>query len=294
MEDEDAEMEIARMDEIYEDWAADRAVEVEDQVEEQYVLSLVPKEDYVRNEEEEMEIYEDMVKEFLGMENEKTLPICPIYRIRYPASWRTPTLFICQKNYEMQFMKYVPYQRISHFREHLNRLQYCQFVKFPTRVWKTAKRRLQKLKENENPYQAVKKSLKKKDLSRYNEHIHHMISRFFKKQLQFTYTDSQEMRYLFQSIEQQFKGEREGRKNMLSYYLVVQLILYLFHYHPLYRLPTLQNEEKRTMYYMQLLVYFSKTRDYQKYLYKHFSRKKSCHDCLRGETHFDRELTKLL
>jgi hypothetical protein len=229
-----------------------------------------------------------------------------VYRVRYPEEWYQPTSMYEKgmdriSNWTM--LRYSPYKRISHFREHLNRLQFCQFVTIPDRLFRLVKECIDKLPlETNHPllYLCVKMLLKEQGYSHFNEHIHHLISHSTQKFLDISYDDRHLMCQLFLQLEYVFKSrhsKEQGqgkRKNFFSYYLIVQLVLYLFHYHPVYYLPTLLDDSKRRQYYLFLLNLFSQTPLYQHVITLHFTRKKLCQPCNTHKTLFDGDLTELL
>lgn len=222
-----------------------------------------------------------------------------IYRVCYPEEWALPSNRELYASYDMvKNRKYIPYKRLSHFREHLNRLQYCQFVTFPSTCWVVVCHVLSdKSIPEDDYYRVIRQEFKRQKLTRYNEHIHHLISRFTGAYLDISYDDRLLMCQLFCQLEQQFKRNSDqwkGRKNIFSYYLVLQLILYLFHYHSQYDMPTLYDTGKRECYYYQLLVFFSKTQLYQEIFYMHLKRKKQCFYCVNRSPHFDEILIKSL
>lgn len=220
----------------------------------------------------------------------------PVYRVNYPEHFYTPLTGECYDRCSIQRINYIGYKRISHFREHLNRLQYCQFITIPNNVWIVVCHALS-LQPclTENTYNLVRDVLKEHHHSRYNEHIHYLISKFFQVHLSISPTDYQSMCLLFRQIDNVFKERRTAsRKNIFSYYLVVQLILYLFHYHPFYYLPTIRNEDRRVDYYKILLDYFSSCPSFDHVLFIHESRKRHCPSCLEKNHHFDSILPSLL
>lgn len=224
------------------------------------------------------------------------------YRVRYPEEWSLPRPY--DPHWQQILMKRiqnVPYKRISHFREHLNRLQFTQMIDIPQNVINIVRRSLE---EHNGPswevYTKVKQNLKKEKLTRYNEHIHYMTSLITQEFIQIEYTDHHDMFQLFLELEQQFCKEQRykqaRRKNMISYYLIIQLVLYLFHYHPNYKLPSIRDPKKREILYCELLTLFTKTQSYQQIITLHFKRKKDCYYCHVKEHvhHFDEHIIKVL
>jgi hypothetical protein len=221
-------------------------------------------------------------------------------KLMYPDNFYIPTSRWdkgCENISQWKVYRYTPYKRISHFREHLNRLQYCQFVTVPDAVYGDIAEKLLTSDTNGQMYQQVKKLLRRFKQSRYNEHIHYMISKFTNKYISISYDDHRLMCQLFIQLENAFKVASEHtdkRKNIFSYYLIVQLILYVFHYHPHYQLPTLIDKKKRAAYYGFLLCLLSKTALCEQILYMHEERKHGCYQCNHKSAGFDRDLTVLL
>lgn len=226
----------------------------------------------------------------------------PFYHVSYPDEWQLPDRFSHHyQQIEVKKFRYIPYKRISHFREHLNRLQYCQEVSIPNEVWMEVCHFLSlsawDQKQKENLYYAVKEMLQKKQYSRFNEHIHFMLSKYFGDFLDIRYEDHVLMCKLFLAIETEFQKRTKKditRKNMISYYIIVQIILYLFHYHPKYKLPTVHDEWKRQLHYITILKIIQSLPDYEKILRLHFKRKRDCEICCTYKNLFDPELQQLL
>ena len=224
------------------------------------------------------------------------------YRINYPENWSLPCPYdLHWQQLVMRRIQNVPYKRISHFREHLSRLQFTQTIDIPRRVLNIVKKTLtENEKSNWDIYSKIRENLKKEEMTRYNEHIHYMTSQITRKFIEITYEDHHIMFQLFVELEHEFcKDQRnrpEKRKNMISYYLIIQLVLYLFHYHPSYKLPTIGDPKKREILYCELLHLFTKTPSYQQIIFIHFKRKKDCYFCHHHdhEHHFDDYIVKLL
>jgi len=233
----------------------------------------------------------------------------PIYKyVEYPENFYIPKNRYevgCQNISIWKKIRYTPYKRISHFREHLNRLQGCQFINIPAEVLTIVRKKLCEKNETgeTNLYYVVKDVLRKKQFSQFNEHIHHLISLVQKEYLQISYADHRSLCQIFQEIENLFNQQKtdatfffKKRKNLISYYLIVQLLLYLFHYHPRYKLPTLYDVFKRKEYYVILLGLIQKCTFGPHLLEEHFRRKKNCMYCLSNQSNlvFDQELLKLI
>lgn len=220
----------------------------------------------------------------------------PLYTVRYPDEWTVPPVHELYSSYDMTKITYTPYKRISHFREHLHRLTYSQFVTISNPVWLSTCHFLGCYGPlNDATYYALKKQLKRDQLSYSNEHIHHMISRFYKVYLTIDPGDFFYMCQLFNQIEYAFLNLfADTRKNFISYYIVVQFILYLFHYHPLYILPSIKKKDRRCDYYHILLICFANTPLYEQILYIHFTRKKQCYHCCSNNPLFDNELVSCI
>ena len=264
-----------------------------------------------------MNTYLEMMLETKGLLNEeqtlevlnkvqtsKTLTISNHpFRVNYPENWATPHRFSQHyQQIEWKKIRYIPYKRISHFREHLNRLQFCQDVYIPNKVWIEVCHFLSEKQTTHNDsvqmYYLVKDHLRKRRMSRYNEHIHFMISKFFHRYLNISYDDHFLMCQLFCSIEKVFQQathvKQHNRKNMISYYIIIQIILYIFHYHPTYKLPTVHDEMKRQLHYVTIFKIIQSLPQYHDILTLHFQRKRDCETCQRKHNLFDQELQSLL
>lgn len=234
-----------------------------------------------------------------GTVDKTTLPIA---RVCYPEEWYIPKSRFeksMDRINEWKTLRYSPYKRISHFREHLNRLQYCQFVTIPSKVSRVVTRTLETSPPNKDSYFTVKKALKMNGYSHFNEHIHHLISKTTQHFVDITYEDRITMCTLFVQLEFAFTrvpnaGLKHHRKNIFSYYLIIQLFLYLFHYHPHYQLPTLLDKGKRRLYYVFLLNLFAQTPLYHQVIVQHFVRKRQCKACVQGYHYLDCDLVDML
>ena len=248
---------------------------------------------------DDWDIYQDMLQD-IGVITDRdqctTQVQAPIYRVCYPEEWCMPTRTECYNNYEIVTKKYIPYKRLSHFREHLNRLNYCQDVHIPKSVWLVTCHTLSIIQDKTQSYTCLSTALKDEKLSKYNEHIHHLISKYSGMYLNISYDDRHLMCDMFVQIEQQFNHTNGGhRKNMISYYIVTQCLLYMLHYHTYYKLPSLRDISKQKQYYIQVLTYISRCKDYQCILFIHTSRKRDCeHCCQQKDTSFDSCLKELL
>lgn len=251
-------------------------------------------------------VLRDLLSDYLNeykhtKDNDKQIILTNIARgPNYPPEWALPDRYNTHYSHiDWQPSRYVPYKRLSHFREHLNRLQFCQFVSIPNVVWMTVCHGLSGQQidtPSKTTYFDIKKMLKKEGLSKYNEHIHFLMSKYFKQYLDITPSDHRYMCTLFRQLEHQFteKNKRQKtRKNMISYYLITQLILLLFHYHPKYKLPTIRDEYKRTCHYVELCHLFKKTPNYREAMETYFIRRTSCAECLQQKNLFDEELQSL-
>ena len=218
----------------------------------------------------------------------------PSGRVVYPENWQLPTDNYMYQNYDMVYIRYTPYKRISHFREHLNRLQYCQMVYVPPHVIDCAMQCLQHYTTLPlNCYDILKDCLKHRGYSKYNEHIHYLISCYDKEYLSISYRDRHLMCTAFIQMDHHFRQTGQ-RKNILSYYLTVQLLLYLFHYHPRYALPSIKDVSKRTEYYMCLIDLLKAIPLFDTLMTTFHQRKLSCTMCHTSCYMFDRELVILL
>jgi hypothetical protein len=245
-------------------------------------------------------------EEFVIEEKEETLPIYKY--VEYPENFYIPKNVYelsCQNISYWKKIRYTPYKRISHFREHLNRLQGCQFINVPETVFELVKNTLNDYqhKSSIQLYFVVKETLRNRKYSQYNEHIHYLISQVQREYLTISYSDHRFLCRIFQELETLFNNQKKSassffkrRKNLISYYLIVQLLLYLFHYHPRYKLPTLYDITKRKEYYTILLGLIQSCNFGPQLLEEHFRRKKNCKFCQGDQSIsvFDRELVELI
>lgn len=194
---------------------------------------------------------------------------------------------------------YIPYKRISHFREHINRLIYSQTITISQPCLdhvNTLFKEMPSLKNDVNIYSILHRSLYKHGFSKYVEHIHHLISRVTKKYLNIEYDHYYTMRKLFKQIEFEFTHFPilEGRKNFISYHIIIQFMLFLLHVHPRYYLPTIKDPIKRAHYYSMCLEYFKNTQMYDKLYGKFLSKHANCPHCTSFSFMFDPELVSIL
>jgi hypothetical protein len=265
-----------------------------------------------------MEVYMECFRDVFGfypkeyqeeLEQQYVVPVQPLprFRISYPEHWYIPQSRFekgMEGTADWKTMRYSPYKRISHFREHLNRLQYCQFVSIPSRITRLVRSYLADepgYRRGAEVYFEVKRLLKQHDSSQYNEHIHHLISTCTRNYVRIPYEDRMTMCTLFTQLEHAFRHRTQehadmplDRKNIFSYYLIIQLMLYLFHCHPNYQLPTLLDHGKRQQYYVFLLTLFAETPLYSQVIHQHFTRKRDCQACCEHQTFLDTDLTILL
>ena len=240
---------------------------------------------------------------------EEEKPKLPLYKyVEYPENFYIPKNrfeLSCANISIWKKTRYTPYKRISHFREHLNRLQGCQYINIPENVIETVRQKIsnEQIKSNNNLYYIIKDLLRENHQSHFNEHIHHLISLVLKEYMYISYNDHRSLCKIFQEIETLFIQQRRDskifftkRKNLISYYLIVQLLLYLFHYHPRYKLPTLYDVFKRREYYLILLGLIQQCSFGPPLLEEHFRRKKDCKFCQMNESKlvFDNELLELI
>ncbi len=219
------------------------------------------------------------------------------YRVCYPSHWLPPPKFVLYTEYQMVDKKYIPYKRMSHFREHLNRLTYSQFVNIETDIWLLTCHCLSNSPLNEDTYNVLKTRLKKEKKQKYYEHIHHLISKFTKTYLDISYDDRILLCDIFLSLERQFKNEQKDRKrhNMFSYYITLQLLLFLLHYHTYYKLPSLKDIRKQQLYYNTLLNYLASNQNFEHIMYVYEKRRANCPTCLtNSDIAFDNQLKKRL
>lgn len=198
---------------------------------------------------------------------------------------------------------YTPYKRVSHFREHLNRLTHCQFVHVPEEclAWLREQREESDSKEQRaHLYSVIHQRMYRGPWARYVEHIHFIIGEIYGISLYIPQDTYLEMCLLFIQMETVFKREQhrffepQGRKNFLSYHIVVQFMLMLFHLHPSYRLPTIKNAQRRQQYYEQCLYYFQQTPLYMPIFSRSVRQRYTCEACNTNTTMFDEEVVHTL
>lgn len=195
---------------------------------------------------------------------------------------------------------YTPYRRISHFREHLNRLMYCQYVSISQSCLEhidTCFSTTPSLLHDPHVYTKIHKTMYVNGYSKYVEHIHYLISRNTRKHLSISYTSYHMLRDMFLQMEKQFHDRSHftnKRKNFVSYHIIIQFLLFLLHLHPRYYLPTIKDIQKREYYYSLCLLYFSETESYNTIIEQFIRKKTTCKHCRNGNYLFDRELVELL
>lgn len=195
---------------------------------------------------------------------------------------------------------YTPYKRINHLREHINRITYCQYVSISNACLAHIEQLFTQepgLSTDHDVYRKVHASLYKHGFRKYIEHIHYLIMHVTKKPLKIGYTTYSSIRLLFVQMENQFKIDTflsSTRKNFVSYQIILQFILFIFHIHPNYYLPTIKDANKREHYYNLCFLYFSGTPSYDKHMANFIEKTKTCKHCLAQQYMFDTELTSLL
>jgi hypothetical protein len=156
----------------------------------------------------------DMVNAFLCGNNTDistlTSPVVAYpYRVCYPDNWVGPTKTQYYKEYDalLTTKQYIPYKRQSHFREHLFRLQNCQFVYISDACYRiTAECFKNDVRVPFDAFYKLKRGLKQSCLSRYNETIHQLISKHFHCHIPITPEDQYLMNQLFVQLDSCFSA----------------------------------------------------------------------------------------
>jgi Poxvirus Late Transcription Factor VLTF3 like len=191
---------------------------------------------------------------------------------------------------------YTPYKRISHFREHLNRLLFSQFIYISPLCLADVSSFFMTECNPCDPhiYRKIHAFLKKKGYSKYVEHIHYLISSNTKRSLDIKPQDHEMLTMAFTQLDFVFQQHKSvGRKNLISYHVIVQLFLFLFHYHPHYYLPTIKNPTLRVKYYDLGYYYLTQTQIFPRLMHLFKKRRQLCTKCCSQSYMFDRELVEM-
>ncbi len=120
---------------------------------------------------------------------------------------------------------YFAYKRINHFREWLNQFQAKESTEIPTDVYDTIRQECRKTRTDINDLTAegLKKILQKRKLTKYYEHIPHIINRLNgKAPPRMTQEEEEKLCSMFKQIQPLWMKYRQpGRRNFPSYSYVL-------------------------------------------------------------------------
>jgi len=229
-----------------------------------------------------MNIYMDMVNDYLHEPVYDTVPFktglvsppeSPDFYHRYLCIAEPSQFEVYQSSKLFQKRQYTPYKRLGHFREHLNRINFTQFVHIPTECFNIIDQALQLhcktshniarfFTHNENIYFYLQKILSKHNSSKYIEHAHYLIH-YYRNRIKphhgvhctISYTDYQTLCSLFVQFENQLilNGGSTKQKRLIPYNAVVQCFFTLLHIHPSYHIPYMKCKAKKWKYYHLIL-----------------------------------------
>ena len=195
---------------------------------------------------------------------------------------------------------YTPYRRISHFREHLNRLMSSQWITISDECYAFVKSLFEttpSLHCDHNVYSIMHQALYRNGFSKFIEQIHYLIHQFTNISLYISTDQHASLCSLFTQMEHQFTHHslmHLSRKNFVSYHILIQFLLLLHHIHPVYYLPSIKDLSKREHYYALCLLYFSATPNYSSTITNFIRQTLTCTACLRKEYMFDHELVSMM
>ena len=195
--------------------------------------------------------------------------------------------------------KYTPYRRLGHFREHLNRINFTQFIKIPGECWQIidlwvrkqtkSKEESLQLFQTDTIFISLKKLLSRKGDSKYIEHIPYLIGTyrhrygFVRNILKCTieHTEYMWLCDIFKSLEEQYalhntKTLLGRKKRFFSYYTVIQCLFTLLHIHPTFVLPVMRNRENKLNYYKTIFYLLFQTEHKQKLVKTYTDRTDTC------------------
>lgn len=203
-------------------------------------------------------------KNVINMYPHPSPPISPEYdcclNIAEPTSKE-----IYESSSIFQKRKYTPYKRVSHFREHINRINFSQFLTIPKECFIIIEQWIQNNKNTQEQlfwkndiYEQLKRLLSRKFKSKCIEFIPFLINHYRKQKdifhLTVNYSDYGKMCEMFKQLEQQYcindsQYIFNRKRRFISYYVIIQCLFTAFHSHPSYDLPTLKNNVKRDFFY---------------------------------------------
>lgn len=152
------------------------------------------------------------------------------------------------------------YKRITHFREHVRRYVGARFTDIPAEVIESLKQNKDIDVEDPNCYEQVKKALKQLKKPKLYKEIFTIIYELGGRppKIDNIILDLYDNFKAFDYYYEQFRKET-GRKNGISYYIVLDIILKEMGYESYYYLPYLKDEELRG----KVLDIFSRIRQEQ-------------------------------
>lgn len=178
--------------------------------------------------------------------------------------------------------KYTPYKRLGHFREHLNRINFTQFIHLPpdcmslidTWLGEYEPAKIADLLHCRDIYTVIRKVLSKKGKSKYIEHIPYIIGYLRNKhhvgstnimKCTIPESDYKLLCAIFTELEKQYILDNINeayarKKRFFSYYVVVQCLFTLLHIHPTFHLPVMTNKANKLAYYQTIYTLLAKTK----------------------------------
>jgi hypothetical protein len=232
-------------------------------------------------------------------------PESPDFYHRYLCIAEPSTYEISQSSRRFQKRLYTPYKRMGHFREHLNRINFSQFVHIPAKCFDLIDQHVNTVCSTDNDkqrffthnpyiYTHLKQVLSRFDSSKYIEHIHYLIGFYRHKYTPrsvarsiISYSHYRQLCALFLELE---KGLLESdytpvrnSKRLIPYTAVMQCLLTLLHIHPTYYLPTLIHQTKKWVYYKLIFMTLLNTPLGQATMREFMLKNTSCQACVDPE-----------
>lgn len=258
---------------------------------------------------ENLNIYLSMVDEYLGnvsatvKEVYLTPPQTPESTVDEINIAEPTAKEIYNSSSIFQKRKYSPYKRISHFREHINRINFTQSVTLPqeclTLVNQWANEQSipkSKLFWKDNIYDLLKGLLAKKFKSKCIEYIPYIINLHRRNKnvflLTVNYSDYETMCNSFKAIEKIYIRKQSQyvfnrKRRFISYYIIIQCLFTIFHTHPSYTLPTLKNTISKSFFYNHVFKLIRESPSLCNYLKAtYMERLSKCKVCNKKSTFF--------
>lgn len=254
-------------------------------------------------------IYMEMLNDYLGKDQfhtdyfVPTPPISPDNSYHHIHIAEPTKKEIYNSSSIFQKRKYSPYKRISHFREHINRINFSQSVTVPKECFELVNQWIDKQDGDiktifwkNDIYERLRIVLSKKFKSRCIEYIPFLINHYRKNtnifHLTVNYSDYARMCNSFKKIEQIYVDRHSlyifnRKRRFISYYVMVQCLFTLFHSHPSYDLPTLKNKAKRYFFYNYVFQLIRSDKLLRTTLKSYFiNRLKNCKCCKKKSSFF--------